>query len=234
MKNLISKIIEETGQKYISFDYEGFDFIFSYYDNKDDFHLFLFSDYKDLISPMNNINDIEFSLNDLVRSVQAKKLEKYAERYLDLNLSCVVVLKHMDDDDLLPFKKAEENYMITKKYILSYSENSKIKLSEELSKNNLNSIVQSLNELAVINSDCLNNSINNDWYILLLRLFIKIPFLNYETGSDEKESLVDVKELFMSSLDNQSTDLYNKIIRNYQSTIDVEEFLRKIDYLEDE
>ena len=94
-------------------------------------------------------------------------------------------------------------------------------------------IVLSLNKLVVDNSQYLKSTSSDNWYILLLRLFVKIPFLNYLISEENKESLADVNKLFTSSLNEGRTILFARIIEDFNNE-DVEEFLAENGYLNDE
>lgn len=179
MKDIIHRITQQIGLEYLSLD-KNLDF--AYYEEKDDFFLLLFYNYQDLMKVTNDhLQDLEYALNTIVvNTKKSEELLQLNERNINYNLSLILFVA-LDDENpelLQEFNKVEENYINAKKYILPYQANALEQLKSKMGENG--NIIQVLNNLAMSHSDDIQN-VDKKWYDLLLNLFIKIPFLNYQS-----------------------------------------------------
>ncbi|QMU66115.1 MAG: hypothetical protein GKR88_18780 [Flavobacteriaceae bacterium] len=123
MRGLVLKIINDSNIQLRKIDYKDLEIYFSTFEEeKMDFYLFLFIEYDDLIQISENVDNIEYALNRIAIEVQNEHLQEFKEKYIDKNLSFITILKHNDNSQLFKLKKVEENYFVTKKYLLIYSD----------------------------------------------------------------------------------------------------------------
>lgn len=209
MRELILKIINDSNIQLRKIDYKGLEIYFSTFEEeKMDFYLSLFIEYDHLIQISENVDNIEYALNRIAIEVQNEHLQEFKEKYIDKNLSFITVLKYNDDSQLFKLKKVEENYFVTKKYLLIYNDSDLSVLQEKVNEINKSNIIHTLNQLAINNGNLLDSSINNDWYILLLRLFTKLPFLNYMVKDEDKQSLEDLNKTILNTLSDLQRQLF--------------------------
>lgn len=183
MKELINNIIIQNKLNIIPIE-NNIDFAF--YESKDDFFIFLFYNYIQLMElNEGKIEKMEYALNAMIVDLKEKDiLKQFKERYIDYNLSFILVLEINDRDanTLQELNKIQENNKNAKKYILPYKKDDldilKEKISDKLS------TVEELNRISIENSDSLKQK-EQGWYRLLITLFIKIPFLNYLSGKED-------------------------------------------------
>lgn len=205
MKGLINNIITLNELQIIPIE-SNIDF--AYYESKDDFFIFLFYNYIQLMELNDGkIEKMEYALNAMIVDLKEKDvLKQFKERYIDYNLSFILVLEINDVDvnSLQELNKIQENNKNAKKYILPYKKGDldilKEKISDQLS------IVEELNRISIENSENLKHK-EQEWYKLLITLFIKIPFLNYLSGK-ENLKIGSISE----ALDNTLTEEEKKIL----------------------
>ncbi len=226
MKTIVSKIIEENDLKIISLN-SNVDF--AYYDEKDDFFLFLFYNQNELIEINNNeIIDLEYTINTIIVDLKDNEnISIFRERNINHNLSLILLLEFGEDNDFdialqRELNKVEENSLNAKKYVLPYFKNDieiilqKLKDSTE--------IVKALNEIAIDNSNILDK-VNERWYKTLMSLFIKIPFLNYQS-TENNQSIENLSLTIEESLSDREKQLLSVISENdFNSFSNVEDFI---------
>lgn len=216
----------------IEYDYKTY---FSYFnDDKQDYYVLLFIDYNEL----NKLNDnddskLEFLINVVIEEdIRKKFLNKFDLKNLEYNLSLVLIINLEEETELIlrELHKVEENYRVAKKYVLPYKNDDFIVLKEKIAISD--DIIIELNRIAVENSNLLNNK-NENWYKLLMSLFIKLPFLNYIPLGNNQQ-LINIKNEIDIAL-NESQKLFsNKILNDFIDTSDVEEFLLNNNLFTDE
>jgi 3-methyladenine DNA glycosylase AlkC len=223
MKTIISKIIEESDLKIITLD-TNVDF--AYYDEKDDFFLFLFYNKNQLIELNNNeVVDLEYTINRIIIDFKNNEnLSKFRERNIDHNLSLVLLLELENEDIELQneLNKVEENSLNAKKYVLPYIKSDIEILSQKL--DGTNEVVNRLNEIAVENSNLLGKVIDG-WYKTLMGFFIKLPFLNYQSTEDN-QSLENLSLKIEESLSVREKQLLSVISENdFNNFPNIEDFI---------
>lgn len=227
MKELIKSIVANLSMKSKEIRSNDFYFLFISYDERDerqDFFLFQFTDYDKLLEYSEGVGKIEYHLNSIIKDLKEKFLSKYRERFIDNNLSLVVLLdtSGRNDNELSKIHQIEENNILIKKYILNYNQDEFSCLNKRIG--NTSAVVEKLNSLIIEHSEMLKFE-HNYWYHLLLRLFIKIPFLNYSPRN--KQSLHDLSELISKKLDENQLGILKIIDEESEdfSSIDIEEFI---------
>lgn len=226
MKALIQRIITDNNLKIEDYTYQDLDTIFAHFEDKNDFFIFIFSSYTHLLSIMNieTSKEIEYALNSYTVGYKKKFLDDYKQRDLDYNLSLILVLE--EDVEIPKLDFIEENPFNSKKYILQYNRADLESLEQNIDYN-LTNISHTLNALVVKNSSFLKEEINKDnsWYDLLLRLFIKIPFLNYQKlEKDKVEELRSLDEVILAGLDESQ----KQILELLETNIGIEDFISEI------
>lgn len=226
MKELINSIIKDSQLEVIEYSFYDIDIVFAYFKDKEDFFIFLFSNYSELVDKINNENDkdMEYALNLFVHEFKQDKLSDFSNRNIDNNLSLIIVLES-NDEDLSHLHKIEENSIISKKYILLYNNTDLTRLRSEIDQES--SIVNILNQLAIKHSNLLQND-DDTWYRLLLRLFIKTPFLNYISANsdDERKELENLENLILKKLDMEQQSILNMIIDEFDpNNTNIESFI---------
>jgi len=226
MKDLINNIISGNKLKVWIDNFYDLDILFSYFEDKEDFFIFLFCAYSELLQKINiensNENDIEYALNSFVYEFKKNRLTNFRNRNIDNNLSLIIVIEETNED-ISHLYKIEENSIISKKYILSYDKQVLEKLKNEID-DSLN-IVNVFNELAIKHSDKLQKK-EEAWYNLLLKIFIKIPFLNYVSSDDESKKLENLEDIISQKLDKEQKLILKNILDKYDpNNTDIELFI---------
>lgn len=204
MKNLLQNLIENCGLKSKEFQYQNATFILAHYSDvqKSDFFLFQFGSVSEFRQKVEaDLMKFEFELNSLVGNIRSEQLLEYKSRFIDKNLSLIIVAENDEGSEELDWMlKSEENYYQSRKYILTYSKEELEELNQKIEKMD-KSLVLSLTELVSLNSDKLKDFIDESWFYLLTRIFTKIPFLNYKVADSEKQILEDIDKSIISKLD---------------------------------
>lgn len=219
MKTIINKIIEENNLKLISLDSK---IDFTYYEEKDDFFLFLYYNQNEIVELNNNeIVDLEYTINRII--VELKKddnLSEFIQRNIDHNLSLVLLLELDNENDELQkeLNKVEENSLNAKKYVLPYFKNDVEVLLQKI--NGTDDIVSQLNKVSIENSDLLDK-LDESWYKVLMGIFIKIPFFNYQSTEDNQslenlslaveESLSVREKILLATINDNDFNSFQKI-----------------------
>jgi len=222
MRNLINTLAEASALTVTSLG-EGLQL--AYYEDKDDFFILMYASFQELTElTSETLKDIQFMLNSMV--VEQKKSEMFQllqDRNVGQNLSLILFLEYDGDitSSYQEIYKAEENYMNAKKYVLPYKASDcnglKAKIGEATN------VVEALNRIAVDHSNLIEET-DQSWYDLLLNLFIKIPFLNYQPQQEE-QSIANLSEMINSSLNPRQQYLLALIDTNDISTVsDIETF----------
>ncbi len=223
MKTLINKIIIGNDLNVISLE-ENIDF--AYYNSKEDFFIFFFCTYEQLIDLNNGeIKDLEYILNSIIVQLKEKDgLLPFKERYIDHNLSFILVLRldQHEENIINELNKVQENNINAKKYILPYNENDLIILKEKISEQS--PIVEELNRVSIDNSNSLKDK-EQSWYKLLITLFIKIPFLNY-LSEKEEHKLGNISEALINKLSEKEANILSIINEmDFDKYSNIEDFL---------
>lgn len=217
MNNLIKAISKDNQLEFQEFEFQKLKTLFAYFRERDDFFIFIFSSYSELIDNVviEDDIDLEYALNRFVHDYKNANLQEFINRSVDNNLSLIIVLEDSGKEELTHLYKIEENPFNSKKYILQYRVSDLEALNSEIG-NQQDNMVESLNRLAITSSNLLQNT-EESWYKLLMRLFIKIPFLNYAPLSEDNESkeLDNLEEAILSKLDSEQELILNTIMNEY-------------------
>jgi len=223
MKNIIDILAALSGLKVIPLENN---LELAYYENKDDFFIFKYSTYAELSELTDaSLKDVQFILNSLV--VDLKNSETFRAlqyRSINQNLSLLLFLEFEDSisQSFKELNKAEENYINAKKYALPYRAADVEILAQKIEGSE--DIVKTLNSLAVDNSNLLEKN-EESWYDLLLQLFIKVPFLNYQP-KDGQQSIGNLHSMIHELLDPRQAALLTIIKEsNIADIADIETFV---------
>ncbi len=229
MKILIEKLATASGLSVRHVELEHLAMIFAYYEDKNDFFVFIFEELADLHRKLisnDSKQDLEYAVNNLVHTLlQSEDFIQFRGRFIEHNISIIIALSGVGKEEEIGLFKIEENVYTSKKYVLHYDTNN---LNTLLSK--VDAVEDDINldlvlsDLVKDNSDLLKDTHSEGgWYELLLRLFIKIPFLNYSKTDIGSEELIAIEETITSSLTEEQQKLISDI-----NKIDV----KKIDAIE--
>lgn len=200
----------------LEFEHETFLFILAYHKERiDDFYLFMFCEINQLTTYSDGIDNIEYSLNSMIGYLLKNRLQEFNTRSIKNNLSLVVVLE--SEHDLKELYRIEENIFNSKKYLLIYQEQERTRLKSIFDEDSYKS-KDSFQQLLKDNGSLIDSS-DNDWYMLLLKLFIKIPFVNYEITESQKKSLISLQTNINDKLDENEKSLLNVIIEYQEEDI---------------
>lgn len=237
MKNLIKGIAENNHLKSLELNDGKLNPTLLYFEDKDDFYIIISSEYQNLLEQLEleeNSNDIDLGINAYLDTIKEySDTEIFRSRFIDFNLSCIVVvqLETLQNEDVLKrIHKIEEDYKIAKKYILPYLNSDFEALNEKLQNITTDSFNEKLNKIALGNSDIINNK-NESWYQLLMNLFIKLPFLNYHSDSF---GLTTIAELLDDNLREDEKTILHNINDNYSEDVDIETFISQFNIADDE
>lgn len=225
MKTIISKIIEESDLKAISLN-SNIDFAY-YDDEKDDFFLFLFYSQRELVELNNNeVVDLEYTINTIIVDLKNNEsMSQFKERNIDHNLSLILLLELGENNDIdlqRELNNVEENSLNAKKYVLPYFKSDIETLLQKIDEKI--GIVSRLNEIAIDNSNVLDK-VDERWYKTLMGLFIKIPFLNYQSN-ENNQSLENLSLTVEESLSDREKQLLSVISENdFNSFSNIEDFI---------
>lgn len=225
MKTIVKPLSQQNGLEYLDID-ENLDF--AYYEDKDDFYLLCFYDYHDLMRLTgDNLKVLEYALNTVVSNTKTSEaLARFMDRNVNYNLSLILFVA-LDNDYpnlIQELNKVEENYINAKKYILPYHSNVLEQLMEKI--DDIDNIIQSINDLAIVHSESIQDN-QKKWYDLLLNLFIKVPYLNYQPGdhsltitnlSDSINEVLTDRESFLLSIINNANIFSITDIENFANT----------------
>lgn len=216
MKELLQNLIEDCGLESKEFQYQDSKFILANYSDlqKSDFFLFQFgrvSVFREKVKT--DLKKFEFELNSLVGNIRNEELLEYKSRFIDKNLSLIIVAENDEgSEDLNWMFKSEENYYQSRKYILTYSQEELEELNQKIEEID-KTLVLSLTELVSLNSDKLKDFSDEPWFYFLTRIFTKIPFFNYEVADGEKQVLEDIDQSIISKLDKLNLkNVYDSIL----------------------
>lgn len=200
----------------LEFEHETFLFILAYHKERiDDFYLFMFCEINQLTAYSDGIDNIEYSLNSMIGYLLKNRLQEFNTRSIKNNLSLVVVLE--SEHDLKELYRIEENIFNSKKYLLIYQEQEKTRLKSIFDEDSYKS-KDSFQQLLKDNGSLIDSS-DNDWYMLLLKLFIKVPFVNYEITESQKKSLISLQTNINDKLHENEKSLLNVIIEYQEEDI---------------
>ncbi|GAA0884353.1 hypothetical protein GCM10009120_29510 [Sphingobacterium siyangense subsp. cladoniae] len=237
MKELIKDIASRKGLSALELKDEKLDPTLFYFEDKNDFYLLICSDYATLVHHLevdDNSKNLDLAINAYLDSIKQHANVKLFGNIVDFNLSCIVAVELSSLNDLDILKKIhiiEENYKISKKYILPYSNEDFNFLEEKIGEDmSVGDITEKLNKLALKYSNAINDE-KESWYRLLMNLFIKIPFLNYQTRSF---GLVTISEYLDAELSSDELSLLENIHANYDQSTDIETFISQFQIDKDE
>ncbi|MFI3297645.1 MAG: ABC-three component system middle component 1 [bacterium] len=217
MKQLIEKLAIDYGLNVEPVGSEQLDMLFAYYEDKNDFFLFVIENMVDLhekLKTNDNKQELEHAINNLVYTLlQTEDFLKFKERFIEHNISIVIVVSGVVKEEEIGLFKIEENVYTSKKYVLHYDkDNLNVLLSKIGNIEDVKTLDLVLSNLVKSNSDLLKDTNSEGkWYELLLRLFIKIPFLNYNKTDIGSEELVAIEETISNSLTDEQRKLISEI-----------------------
>lgn len=235
MKELIGKIFKNNNFDLII----GFDNI-DFYNNKD-YTSFYLVNYIDLTKVSNDkyfekLNELENRYIGRYNQDSLKKLlydhieDDDDKKALDKNLSAVYVIevddskKFYDNRNLI--YDIEESPYFFKRYILAYTKNQVNDLVDKMSKNGIS--------LDRINDDDLSKLVDNfdeykklmnnkgdGYYELLVRLFCKLPFLNFTTSNEISIDSLD-KKIEEEIKEEGLSPIYDRLLGEIYRQVDCE------------
>jgi hypothetical protein len=229
MKELIKKILLHSNLDIKEVDY-SISTLFSFFkDQREDYFILLFMDYAEMLNYNKSEDevqvknkDLEYLLNVIIEDIRKNYLVKFNLKNLDYNLSTILFLnlEKPTENILTELHKIEENYRVSKKYVLPYKQDDLKTIKEKL--NNSENIIYDLNKISIENNELINSA-DQAWYRLLMNLFIKVPFLNFQPLK-ENEQLKDISDEINKDLDSYQKDILQKLIK-YEESQDIEYFL---------
>lgn len=235
MRELIGKIFKNNNFDLII----GFDNI-DFYNNKD-YTSFYLVNYIDLTKVSNDkyfekLNELEnryigrYNQDSLKKLLYDRIKDDDDKKALDKNLSAVYVIevddskKFYDDRNLI--YDIEESPYFFKRYILAYTQNQANELVDKMSKNGIS--------LDRINDDDLSKLVNDfkeyqklmmnkgdGYYELLVRMFCKLPFLNFTTSNDISIDSLD-KKIEEKIKKEGLSPIYNRLLEEMYSQVEDE------------
>lgn len=207
MKNFVLKIAEESGLKITSLNLDELDLYLANFDTKDDFYLFLFIDEEKIQTEFKELKDVEYAMNRIANTAKSLVLKEYKERALENNLSFLIFISSKLLSQEIYSARIEENQFVAKKYVLEYEQENLIKLKEKIE--DAKRYSQQLCFLASKYGHTLNDKNHNSWYLLLLKMFIKIPFFNYQP--EYEGSIPNLEQKINQRFSNEDQDLFDLI-----------------------
>lgn len=236
MKKLIEQIAEASGLQTLKLFDHKLNPTLLYFEDRDDFYILICSTYDNILQQIGVQDDIkilDYAINAYLDTIKGYDQIKAFGNIIDFNLSSIVVVElvTLDDEGVLKnIHKIEENYKIAKKYILPYLGSDYEILASEIDGTADEKLPEKINDLALKNSSFINNK-EESWYQLIMNLFIKLPFLNYKSGSF---GLTTVSQLFADGLSDYEKSLLKIINDNYEVNMDVETFISQFKIDSDE
>ena len=229
MKDLINSILLQS-----DFDIKEIVYpistLFSFFkDQKEDYFILLFMDYSEMINEVEDKNkDLEYLINVIIEDLRKNHLTEFNFKNLDYNLSTILFLnlEEPNENILTELHKIEENYRVSKKYVLPYKQEDLKIIKEKLKESE--DIIYDLNKISMTDNGLINSD-NQTWYKLLMNLFIKIPFLNFQDLT-HSEQLKDISKEINNDLDYHQKNILEKIIE-YDENQDIEKFLIQNNFL---
>lgn len=233
MIRLIENIVEQNSNLDSSrFEFEKMDFYIVSYKNRNDFFLFISTTEDELKSWVKKEDsDIEFLLNSLtlrLRVGEKAPLKEFEKRFIEKNLS-LILLVDIKESKKEPtwLLRCEENHMQSKKYVLCHQQEHLEELEDKLKEFNDVSIQESFDNLIRDNSSQISSGHCEDWFVLLTRIYSKIPFVNYSIDDDNKKELESLSQNINQNLSEKNLiETFDKILR-YHKDDDVYEFILK-------
>lgn len=197
MRELIRKIFNNNNFELI----RGFDNI-DFYNNRDytSFYLVYYIDLTNIskheyIEKLNELENRYIGRDNQVRlkNLLYENIDNDDKKALDKNLSAVYVIKVKDSKEFYDNRNIiydiEESPYFFKRYILAYTENQVNELVDTLKRNRINLDRISDENLSELVNDFdeykkLMKNGGEGYYELLVRLFCKLPFLNFTTNNE--------------------------------------------------
>ncbi|WP_432748342.1 ABC-three component system middle component 1 [Pectinatus frisingensis] len=145
---------------------------------------------------------------------------------IDKNTSAIYLVKFSEVNMLKKYRNLiysiEESPDYFKRYILPYTEKQVAELKDALSDYGRDNIVEKLSELADVEEDyySLMNGPNNSSYELVIRLFSKIPFLQYKFKATSNDFSL---EKMVNDSVKDDLEKYDKAIR--ENKIEIEDLI---------
>lgn len=153
--------------------------------------------------------------NELCRKNEPPSLEKNSSLLILVESTSIEDLERLQSQILL----LEEDQFFVKKYIIIYTTTGLSKISELSSNEELQSRIDNYQLFEKLMKDGLSQDLEE--YLILLQLFIKLPFLKLKS---EQDSFVGLREKLRDVL---STDL-----KVYEEILASTEKLQKLDFLD--
>lgn len=197
MRELIRKIFNNNNFELI----RGFDNI-DFYNNRDytSFYLVYYIDLTNIskheyIEKLNELENRYIGRDNQVRlkNLLYENIDNDDKKALDKNLSAVYVIKVKDSKEFYDNRNIiydiEESPYFFKRYILAYTENQVNELVDTLKRNRINLDRISDENLSELVNDFdeykkLMKNGGEGYYEFLVRLFCKLPFLNFTTNNE--------------------------------------------------
>lgn len=179
----------------------------SFYKNRDDQIVsYFFTFFVDCTAISTNEKAVSDALNDLerlyildnnegLRDSVMRALKKDEKPQIDKNTSAIYLVKFPDDYIITKYKNIiysiEESPKYFKRYIIPYTDKQINNLKKDIIDHDELNIVEILNDLSNNEDEyykLLERKNNNSLYELVIRLFSKIPFLQYRFRADATDN----------------------------------------------
>lgn len=175
---------------------------------------------KEYVDEITENNGIKYSIIDSF-------VDKQAAGQIDKNTSAIYLVKFSEVDKLPQFRNIiysiEESPIYFRRYILPYTDMQVTELKKVLSDYKEKNIVDIFTDLANDENNyyrLMDGKNNNSAYELVIRLFSKIPFLQYRFTANADE--ISLEKKVDDALD-EKLKKYDEIVKNNQ--IDIEHLL---------
>jgi|SRR5690554_54586 len=213
MKILINKILENSEFKFN-------DELQGYHQTDKSFYFYktLVADQLAEVKDKNSLNRSEWyqsflsNFNELCQSDKYPALEKNSSLLIFVEGSSITELSSLQSQILL----LEEDQFFLKKYVIYYTSSAYEKIKDLSLNEELLEKVNDKERFDKLMKNGLSDEIED--YVLILQLFIKLPFLKLKFNEDNYVALSDKLKNLLSN----DFDLYSNVINSYQSLINID------------
>jgi len=213
MKTLINKILENSGFQFND-ELQGY----QQADKSFYFYTTLVADQLAEVKDKNSLNKSEWyqsfllNFNELCQSDKYPALEKNSSLLIFVEGSSITELSSLQSQILL----LEEDQFFLKKYVIYYTSSAFEKIKDLSLNEELLEKVNDKERFDKLMKNGLSDEIED--YVLILQLFIKLPFLKLKFNEDNYVALSDKLKNLLSN----DFELYCNVINSYQSLINID------------
>jgi len=213
MKTLINKILENSGFQFND-ELQGY----QQADKSFYFYTTLVADQLAEVKDKNSLNKSEWyqsfllNFNELCQSDKYPALEKNSSLLIFVEGSSITELSSLQSQILL----LEEDQFFLKKYVIYYTSSAFEKIKDLSLNEELLEKVNDKERFDKLMKNGLSDEIED--YVLILQLFIKLPFLKLKFNEDNYVALSDTLKTLLSN----EFELYCNVINSYQSLINID------------